>query len=162
MSVNYPKYEVGDKVIIVPKLLDDMPCSIDEDMIPYQDKVVTIKKVFDSTTDDNAGKYGESYQYYIEEDGGFFTWTSPMILSYAGDFERYSAVGIIVTRDGTEFIRSGSTYMSARGIEIPIADYVKNKHNSSESADIVEIYSRKEGSNYLFDKGELVWKEEQE
>ena len=52
--------------------------------------------------------------------------------------------------------------MSARGIEISIADYVKNKHNSSESADIVEIYSRKEGSNYLFDKGELVWEEEQE
>lgn len=159
--INYPKYNVGDKVVIVPELLEDMPESIDEDMMDLQGKVVTIKKVLDDTSKDKEEKWGESYIYNIEEDDGFFSWTSPMILSYASDFERYSATGIVVTRDGTEFVRVGQNYMSANEIEIPVADYEKSKHKSSSDADIVAIYSRKENSNYLFDKDELVWKEEE-
>ena len=154
-------YNVGDLVIVTDELIDDMPNGVDEDMKAYEGKVVKIKRVVGDKKNDNDS-FGDYYNYEIEEDGGYFTWSSPMFASYADDFSRAVSSGVLVSRDGTEFIKVGSCYMSANGIEIPVSDYDKNKHKSNESADIVKIYSRQDVSNYLFEKDEIVWEEKQE
>lgn len=153
-------YNVGDLVIVTEELIDNMPNGVDEDMKVYEGKVVTIKKVLGDKKND-GDSFGDYYNYEIEEDGGYFTWSSPMFASYADDFSRAVSSGVLVSRDGTEFIKVGSNYMSANGIEIPASDYDKNKHKSNESADIVKIYSRQDVCNYLFEKDEIIWEEEQ-
>lgn len=75
--MSFPKYNVGDKVIISQNIIGDYNCQktdcyINRDMTTYKGRVATIKDIARYESDTPARRY------YLDIDNGHWRWTYTM------------------------------------------------------------------------------------
>ena len=75
--MSFPKYNVGDKVVISHNIIGDYNCPktdcyINRAMTAYKGRVATIKEIFSYESDTPARRY------YLDIDNGQWHWTYTM------------------------------------------------------------------------------------
>ena len=152
------KYKVGDIVNILEDLRGDYKWGVNSDMQRYCGKSLTIESVIGEDACEMA------------EDECKWTWSEDM---FEGLAEPDGSIGsclrernIVLLEDGKEMLIVGNSIRSPKGFSIGLDHYrgsdkhFSNVHDENEKFNIVAVYAPAENSNYLFDKGDLIWKNE--
>lgn len=147
--------QVGDLVMIKADLsLDDnYPCGVTGEMAAMKGQVCKVSMI--------TGTESEYQTVHLEEDVYGFTWSTPMFEGLAGGFYYLRKdFHIFELRDGKVMMKYKNSIMTPNGYAIGIDKYDGNKHTSDSKFDVVKVYAPSE-TNYRFDKGELLWSEEE-
>lgn len=147
--------QVGDLVMIKSNLSvdDPYPCGVADEMAAMKGAVCTVKSV----------KHGSDDYQIVElvEDEYVFSWSTPMFEGLAGGFYYLRKdFHIFELRDGKVMMKYKNSIMTQNGYAIGVDKYDGNKHVSDSKFDVVKVYAPSE-TNYRFDKGALLWTEEE-
>lgn len=147
--------QVGDLVMIKSDLKEDdnYPCGVAEQMAEMRGQVCKVKAIVETASE---------YQVVeLEEDEYGFTWSTPMFEGLAGGFYYLRKdFHIFELRDGKIMMKYKNSIMTPNGYAIGVDKYDGSKHISDSKFDVVKVYAPAE-TNYRFDKGELLWSEEE-
>ena len=153
------RYKVGDRVLVKNPIPSDVPFGVNYEMKKYEGETVTIKYV--------GEKAGYTTLYRIEECG--YSWSEPMFEHAERELDpniisNHLLYGSVVTlANGKEYLYTEKSLRSPNGHIIGINNYIINgdikaHHVTNENYEIKEVYAPSD-SNYMFDKGVLVWKD---
>lgn len=156
---NSVNLKVGDRVRVLRHIPDYAPYGVNEDMRKFQGMDVTIERVLSTNV------------YELEEDENKWSWANEMFEGFA---EPDGSIGsclrsgnICVLKDGKEMLCTGTSLRSPKGFSLSLDHYrgedhrYTNIHDENDKFEIMEVYAQAENSNYLFEKGELIWKSEE-
>ena len=146
--------QVGDLVMIKADLKEDdlYPCGVAEQMAEMRGQIFEVTAIVETK---------DEYQVVELNDEYGFSWSTPMFEGLAGGFYYLRKdFHIFELRDGKVMMKYKNSIMTPNGYAIGIDKYDGSKHTSDSKFDVVKVYAPSE-TNYRFDKGELLWSEEE-